>query len=283
MVDLASLEIRLERSENLPVLPQAISSVMQLVDDPNTSSRQVEKIIERDPGVTAKILRVANSAYYGLPKVKSIERAVSFLGMNTLRSVVMSVAFQNLLKGRGAAKKFCRISFWQHSLATATACRILGRLKMPQKAEELYCAGMIHDVGLLVLDRFDPAGFDKAIQEATETGNCLIEAENRLLGYNHYQAGVLLADKWGLSSVVKNAIRYHHDPKEDGEYYDTTAVVAIANHLANRAGCSNNIPESAEEISDEVTQAIGLDPAQLPVIEKVVATEVKKAQAAFKL
>src|SRR5262249_24324776 len=154
----------ISRSENLPVLPQIVSQVLKLADDVEASPKDMERIIERDPAITAKLLRVANSSYYGLHQVSSTGRAISMLGMNAVRSLVVGVAYQQIIAGRTQASHFNKLEYWRHSLGVATAARILAKLKAPMLSEEMYVAGMMHDVGLLVLDRFQPMELDKAVR-----------------------------------------------------------------------------------------------------------------------
>ncbi|MBC8065896.1 MAG: HDOD domain-containing protein, partial [Chlorobia bacterium] len=137
-VNLQSLEIKIARSENLPVLPQIVSQIMKLADDPDASPKEMEQIIERDPAVTAKILRVANSSYYGVNNIPSIARAISMLGMNTIRSLIIGVAYQQIISGRTFASHFNKLEFWRHSLGVGTGSRILSKIKIPLSAEELY-------------------------------------------------------------------------------------------------------------------------------------------------
>lgn len=283
IVELASLEIRLARSENLPVLPQAVSSVLKLADDPNASPRDLEKVIERDPAITAKILRVANSSYYGGNRIPTIGRAISFLGMNSVRSLVVGVAFQQMISGRSASSQFDKVAYWQHSLAVATACRIFGKIVIPTRAEELYCIGMMHDIGKLILDRFMPEVYDVALAEAKAFNLPLHKVEMEKLGFDHAEVGGLLAKKWGLGTMAIHAVKFHHNPAEDGEYFETTSIVSIANDLAHQAGFDNGMPGVEYEVDQEVFATLGLPEEQLKIIGEVMSQEVAKAQDAFKI
>ena len=280
-MDLRSLEIKIARSENLPVLPQIVSQVLKLADDPEASPKAMEKVIERDPAITAKILRVANSSYYGLNQVPSIGRAISMLGMNTIRSLVVGVAYQQLMSGRAVASHFDKLEFWRHSLGVATGARILAKLKMPMRAEELYVAGMMHDVGLLVMDRFHPLELDKAVGYAIDEGMRLHEAENLLFGFDHSKLGSILAKQWGLSQVVLDAIEFHHQPDVDENKSASTAVVAQANHLAHQCGLTNNIPCLDPQVDEMLLEMVGMPPEQLEVIKNVIAQEVVRAEESF--
>jgi HD-like signal output (HDOD) protein len=282
-VDLRSLEIKIARSENLPVLPQIVSQVLKLADDPDASPKEMERIIQSDPAVTAKILRVANSSYYGVNQIPSIGRAISMLGMNTIRSLVIGVAYQQIISGRAIASHFNKLEFWRHSLGVATAARILSKMKMPMKSEEMYVAGMMHDVGLLVMDRFHPLELDKAIQFAVSEEMPLHQSEQLNFGFDHCQIGAMLAESWGLSTIVLHAVRYHHEPEMDDVHRDTTMIIALANHLAHQCGLTNNIPNQPCEIEDSLLETIGIPREQLDIIKNVVVQEIARAEEAFQI
>lgn len=280
-MELASLEIRIDRSENLPVLPQAVSKILKLADDPNSSAREMEQIIERDPAISAKLLKVANSAYYGAVTVPTIGRAISFLGMNTVRSLAVSVAFQQMAMTKNRESSFDRFEYWRHSLATATACRIIGKLKFGVKAEELYCAGIIHDVGMLVMERFMPSNFEESLRQSIGSRRPLHEIEMDNLGYSHTVVSSLLARKWGFSKLIQNATQYHLDPELDPDCYDTTCVLHVANALAHEAGFTNSMPNVKYEVMSSAAMAINLPPEQFPVIIEVITQEVGRAEDAM--
>jgi HD-like signal output (HDOD) protein len=122
-VDLRSLEIKISRSENLPVLPEHVSQILKLVDKPYVSPSVMEAIVQRDAAVTAKILRVANSPFYGLTPCTSISRAMHSLGANQVRSLVIGVAYQQAIGTRSGSRLLDKHALWQHSLATAVAAR----------------------------------------------------------------------------------------------------------------------------------------------------------------
>jgi HD-like signal output (HDOD) protein len=282
-MNLSSLAIKVARSENLPVLPQIVSTVLRIADDPNTSAKALERVIERDPAILAKILRVANSAYYGLNHVPSIGRAIGVLGMNTVRSLVLGIAYHQAMSGRTQSQHFSKIDFWRHSLAVAVTARIMGKLKSPAKAEELYGAGMMHDVGILVMDRFCPAELDDAVNFAREQHIPLHEAEQRLYGFDHCDVGALLGEKWGLTPIMTNAIKFHHAVEKDEEHQETTAFIAVANALAHQAGFHNNAVPLKPQLDPLALMVVDLPQEQLEIIANVVAQEVAKAQEAFQI
>lgn len=283
LMDLESLKIKIARSENLPVLPQIVSQVIKVADDPDGSPKALEKIIERDAAISAKILRVANSSFYGLNQVNSIGRALGVLGMNTVRSLVVAIAYQQIISGRTQSQYFDKVAFWQHSLAVATTARVLGKLRSPGHTEELYSAGMMHDIGLLVMDRFCPDQLDQAIKYSRDEQIPLHQAEATVLGFDHTLVGGLLAEKWGLQGLMRNAIVFHHEPVMDDQCFESTCLIAVANGMAHQSGFTNNGGAPSPEIDATAFTVLELPDEQLTIISTVVSAEIQKAQEAYQI
>lgn len=271
------------RSENLPVLPQIVSQILKVADDPNAPARAMEKIIERDPAITAKVLRVANSAAYSNGHVTSIGRAISVLGVNTIRSLCLGVAYQQVIAGQTQSLRFSKLELWRHSLAVATCARVLARIKMPLRAEELYCAGMMHDVGIMVLDRFCPNELDKAIALAMDEAMDLPHALRQVFDYDQAEVGGVLAERWGMTPLIRGCVRYHLDPMPGEPSFQAACFINIANTLAHRCGFMNNSLGADVEFNPVSLEALGLPPEQLDVIQTVIVQEILKAQDAFQI
>lgn len=239
-------------------------------------------MIERDPAFSGKVLRAANSAYYGGHRAPTVGRAISLLGMTTLRNLVVSVAYQQMTSNAGGSQ-LDRLALWRHSLAVALGCRIIGKLKVPIKAEELYVAGMLHDVGKLALDRFVGEDYKEAILLARQESIPLAEAEARVLGYSHCEIGAILANKWNLSAIIRSAIEYHHNPSSDGENFEATAIVSAANVIAHRAGFTEQSYAPTTDFDDSVLAWLELNEGQIAAVQDLVAKELASGQAAFKI
>ena len=265
------------------MLSQSASTVLKLVDDNDAGPRDVEVAIAKDAAITAKILKAANSAYYGGVKVPTIGRAVQFLGMNSVRSLVVGIAFQQMTSGKGEAPSFSKIDFWKHSLAVATAARILGRIRFPEKAEELYCAGIMHDVGLLVLDRFMPQELQAAVETSQKSKRPLYSVERSIYKFDHADVGGLLADHWKLPQLMKNAILYHHNPIADQETPETTKVVAASDAIAHRCGFSNSTDGAMHDLDMMLGSISGLTDEHLDKVMSLVVSEVEMAESAMQM
>lgn len=199
--------------EKMPAFPKSVQQVVQLTSDDSSSAKDLVKVIETDPVMTVKILKVINSPFYGLPnKITSIQRAVIHIGLNTIKNLALSIAAIGMLKPKNKAG-FNTQSFLMHSITTASICRLLAeRLNVSlMELSDFFIAGLLHDFGKIVLAEFDPANYQLALNKSREQQLALNITEQEFLEIDHAQAGKLLTNFWGLDELLINAIAYHHD------------------------------------------------------------------------
>jgi putative nucleotidyltransferase with HDIG domain len=281
-MELSALQIRVARTPGLGMLPQITTQILRLVDNPNASPRQVGALIERDAGLASKLLKTANSSYYGMPgKVRTVSQAISVMGLSAVRSVIVSQAYQQMAAGRAHARRFDKVAFWQHSLATAVGARILARFKGWRDPEEAFLAGLMHDVGRLVLDRFLTNEFDQAIALSLERGCRLMETEQEVLGYTHVEVGVMLGEQWQLPESLLESIRLHHQAVPF-EASPLGCLVYAANVLAHQAGFGLAAPV-LYELDPQVSESLNLPTGQFEGLKQVLVQEVSRTQELLKI
>ncbi|HEY3781854.1 MAG TPA: HDOD domain-containing protein [Fimbriimonadaceae bacterium] len=273
----------MSRNGNFSTLPQIVSSALHTMNSEDVSVSALEKIIERDPAIASKVLRTANSSFYGCKDIPTLGRAMSVLGLNTVRSLIVSVTFQQMSSEQGQCPSFDRFASWRHSIAVAIGAKMIAKMKMPMKAEELYSAGILHDVGLLVFDRFAGQELDHAIKHAFNKNIPLVEAEQEVMGCNHCEIGAKVGEKWGLPDRMTRAMAYHVCPGKDDTCFDTTCIIALAEGLATQFGFPNNSPEGAYKIDPSVEQRLAVTEQEMILIGRIMHEEVKRAQESFQL
>ena len=282
-MDLPTLEMRIARSENLPIISEVAVSILRLAKDENTAARTYVKVIERDPALAAKVLRIASSPAYGVGDVPSISRAISVLGISHLKNLAISLSYQQSMETRSKAEEFNSIDSWRHSLATASAAQILATLVCPERAEELYLAGLLHDVGLLAMDKFCPAILNLAIRRARSEKVPLHVAETEANGYDHSAVGALLVERWGLKKSIQSAIKYHLCPAEADDEIELACILAASNHIAFEAGFHNNSEMPDEGFDQMALGIVGIPAEQYLTICDVVRNEIAKVETAFRV
>jgi HD-like signal output (HDOD) protein len=206
-----SLKKIVEKIRDLPTLPSVVMRVVAMAQDPDASASDVESILSHDPSLTMKVMRVANSSFYGFGDIKTLKEAVMGLGFPASRSVVLSTSVFESFPGTGQPG-FDRAEFWRHSLAVAVASRLLAVNRRFPEIEEAFIAGLIHDIGKIVLDEYASEAWQAVLSHAAEKKILIFEAERVVLGCSHAQVGRWLAGKWKLPAHFSSAIFYHHQP-----------------------------------------------------------------------
>lgn len=229
------LESLLSRINDIPTLPASVLRVMQLIEDPFCSSSDLAKVIQADPAMAAKVLKLANSSYYGFrQKIGNIPQAVTLLGFATLKNTLLAAAVFDLFRVAGTG--FDLSALWTHSVTTATAAKLLAkRVKYPQ-SETAFTAALMHDVGKIILARFIPQGLAEIVGVIEKEHLAMYDAEKKILGLSHPALGAWVLGRWGLSAPVVEAVEFHHHPTRAQNGFDLAGIVYLANILAHRAG-----------------------------------------------
>lgn len=228
--------------DKMPAFPKSVQQVVQLTNDINASAKDIVRVIECDPVMTVKILTAINSAFYGLPKkITSVQRAVVHIGLNTIKNLALGVAAMGMLNTQNKAN-FNTAQFLLHALTTAAICKQLAERLGLSAAEcsDCFVTGLLHDFGKVVFAEFMPNEFKLALEKSKTLRIPLHEAEIEFIGFNHAQAGKILAEKWGLSDLLVDAIAHHHDL--DGTQSATRDCLFAANQISKslRFGDSGN-------------------------------------------
>ena len=244
--------------EKMPAFPKSVHRILQLTSAVDTSAKEIVKIIESDPIMTIKILKVINSSFYGMPKkVTSTQRAVVHLGLNTIKNLALSVAAMGTLNPKNKAD-FNIDDFLLHSLTTASICRMLAeKLEIPHiERSDFFVAGLLHDFGKIVFAEFYPENFKLALEKSKQQNIALNKTELEFIGISHAQAGKLLATKWGLADTLINAIEHHHDRNSSNNILKD--CVYTANQISKKMQFGFAGDPTIDELSDNIITHFGL-------------------------
>ncbi len=238
--------------EKMPAFPKSVQQVVQLTSDINASAKDIVRVIECDPVMTVKILKSINSSFYGLPqKVTSVQRAVVFIGLNTIKNIALGVAAMGMLNANNKAN-FNTSNFLLHSLSTAAISKMLAeRIGLSAiECSDCFVAGLLHDFGKVVFAEFMPDEFKLALEKSKEQQLPLHQTELEFIGLSHTQAGKMLAEKWELSETLIDAIAHHHDlgPSQNALRDCVFAANQISKHMQFGDGGNPLIEDFPESI-----------------------------------
>ena len=266
----------------IPTIPEVVVRIQRLVADPEAGTREMGALVAQDAPLAAKVLRIANSAYYGLREpCVSTEQASTVLGARVLRNVVTQAAVMSRFQHLEHHADFRLHDLWRHTVATGHVSAALARhsgAKLGLSADEFYVCGLLHDIGQVVLLDSLGDGYLDLVREGRRVGRPLQLVEQAAFGFDHTDVGALVAQRWSLPDPVVAAIQFHHGPREAIERDPAVRLIATADHLVHRVGAG--ALETAELLFDAETRGLlGIDVAD--AAELVVMAERALAGVEF--
>ncbi|MFT5451220.1 MAG: putative nucleotidyltransferase with HDIG domain [Enterobacterales bacterium] len=243
--------------QKLPTLPASVSEVMDILNQDEVHFPLLEESIRNDPVLTARILTVANSSFYGFSgKIDSIKHACMILGFHTTRNIVMAIG----VMGKFESDKVNRMdhkALWLHSLGTGITAKVLAS-HVGINPDQAFVSGLLHDIGKMVLDKFFPDDYS-AVFDYRDKHNCLLlEAEESILGFNHAIVGSLMAKHWKLPEYIVKTIEYHHSP--DAKQSTRIAqLIHLADTLSRELNIGNGGDTQIPTLNSNVMEQLALD------------------------
>ncbi len=220
--------------KELPTLPEVVTKITKLTSDPFSNVKDIVELISKDQSLTLKVLKMSNSAFYGLArKVLTAEHAVKVLGFKVLRSIVLSASASAFFKNKRKENEKFDHELWYHSLMTAVAARQLADMsKYRSLADECYIAGLIHDLGKKVINDYFQMFYQRLEKLLEDKEVNPLSVENQALGFDHTDVGSRVAKAWLLPDSLVEAIEFHHFPKMSVNHRTYTFIIYTANILA---------------------------------------------------
>jgi len=266
-----NLSALIAKVKDLPPLPSVVMRAMEMSQDPNVSIRNLQQVISQDQALSAKMLRIVNSAMYALRReVSTVSHAVAVLGLETVKSVIMAASVERVFS---TAKDLGTKLMSDHSWGTALTARAIARRVRYENAEEALICGLMHDIGKPVLLQNFQAQYREIISEVYNGNSSFHKSELLAFGFSHAHVGSLLARKWNFPPQLAEAVGYHHNPGSAPSFKALSCIVNLANAfmIALGVGFEKNKEVSLDKMPS--AQFLKLDGTALAAI----ATEVKGA------
>jgi putative nucleotidyltransferase with HDIG domain len=263
--------------DDLPALPAAVLALLRSVDDEDIDLPVLAEKVSHDPALTAKTLRLANSSLYGLQvKVGTVQQAITYLGFGATRSLIKAVAVTRCFGARSCAG-FNHAAFWRHAIASAICAKALAR-QVRFHQDYAFTAGLLHDIGRLVLVSCFPRHYEAVLAWRARHDTVLLEAERAVLGIDHVEAGLALAEHWQFSDTLRLAIGGHHAPEQAGASFLAT-IVHVADAIAHALDLAQVDEELVPPLSEAAWNALRLDDAVCHQLFREVESQYEEIAA----
>ena len=272
---------RLDKIYEVPTMLSIATEVERLTNDSRTTAEQIGQVLKNDPALTAKVLKLANSAIFAKShRVVSINHAVASLGFDKICEMTVTITFLN-----GFKSKFINYqTFWTHSLAVAfLAVKLNDICHASVNPDRLFTGGILHDIGVILLDNYFTDLYKKVFSIATNKKFELTLVEQSVLGITHSEVGAIMLNKWRIPGQITDIICYHHTPQKAKLVQTDAKLIYLANFIANNRGFDNGTGTFTEHFYDDIFEELGLTIADIPAVIDSVKDEVEKAKQLLRI
>lgn len=275
-----ALQKLLNRVSEISSLPEITARIVQVVEDPRATAQDMHEIVRNDPALATKILKVVNSAFYGLPaQIASLDRAIIMLGLSAVKNIALASSLARLFKNDAMSDHFAARDLWRHCIGVGVCARMLARSARSAQADEYFVAGLVHDLGLLLAGQFFPAQFREVAERCFQQPQDYCAVERELLQADHQMFGVALAAKWKFPPALRFAIAYHHDPGPlKPEFRVIATMIYLADTLCGQSKHGYYLTSQAQQIQPGMLPLTGLTEAAVAQVIKEMPDQIAEAE-----
>jgi len=226
--------LKMVNNSEISSIRHTVTQIINVISDPNSSARDLKNVIEIDPPLSSKLLKLSNSAFYGYPKtISEIQEAIVCIGFEAVKELALNQKVCELFERSDYLDGYSRISLWKHSVAVALCSKLIYRREFRERGENVYAAGLLHDIGIIVLDQFLQPVFIDILRKSRGDKNNLINIETSILGFNHADIGRAIAEDWGFPDELVFALGYHHNPDDvEEEFQKIVSTVFVSDCIS---------------------------------------------------
>jgi putative nucleotidyltransferase with HDIG domain len=256
-MDPTLLRAQIEQIDTLPTIPSVLQRLLKLIENPKVSLTEVGNFIQSDPVLTSRVLKMVNSPIYGFPgRISAVQQALILLGLNVVRGLLLGVSvFEVMQKSM--------VGLWEHSLGCAIASRIIAKKKNLPEPEEISIAGLLHDIGKVVMSLRYKEEYEKVIKDAELRDLFIIESEKEIFGITHSDGGSWIAKKWNFPQSLVEIIDYHHKPNLSKSLPLQASIVHLADILTRAVGFGFSGDHHVPAVNPAAWELLNLSDAEL--------------------
>lgn len=259
--------------DDLPVMPEIVLKINEISQNPEVSIDEISEIIEKDSALSAKVLRLANSSYYGLAsQVDSISRAIIVLGFNTVCNLAASIGISKIFKEQYKNISIDLSGLWFHTLGCAVAAKVIISEKNQNYAERAFICGILHDIGKIIIAKILPAEQKKIFDALYKSKKTIYDIEEEIISTNHAKVGFAIGKKWKFPEYILDVIRFHHDPLQSKIAPDIASAVHLGNAISKALSLGVST-DSRAFIKPIVWEQLRINQQKIPSLIKDIQNE----------
>jgi len=273
--------VQMVNNSEISSVQNIVSGITKIINDPKSSAKDLKEIIQIDPPLTGKLLKLANSVYYSpRTQISEIQQAIIWVGYDTLKELALSQKVCEVFAGGTDIEGYSRILLWKHSVAVALLAKMIYRREFGRKGENIYVAGLLHDIGIIALDQFCQDDFRLILSKTKTEKQNLTKTEKEVLGFDHTEVGKAMTDSWNLPQELVEVIGYHHNPDNIArEFLRPGLTLYVADYVCQQKGFGySDAPIQDEKLFRRCLKRIDLTSYALDLIVEDVEQEILKME-----
>lgn len=277
--ELIELIIKLVNKSDISSIKQVVTEILKIIKDESSSAKDLRNIVEKDPPLCAKVLKLANSAHYGYQKsISDIQEAIICIGFDAVKELALNQKVCELFMKEDTIHGFSRLSLWKHCSAVALCCKMIYRREFRERGDNIYVAGLLHDLGIIVEDQFFREMFEQALKKSAQEGINLYIAEKATLKIDHAAIVRTIADDWDFPDELIHAMGLHHEPTEVEEEFERIVfTVYLANYICQREKIGYvDAPFRDVNLFNKCLSSSGIKAKAMDIIVEELKEEIKK-------
>ncbi len=275
------VDAAIAKCADISTLPEVTAKIIELVETPSSTARDMHEVIKTDPALAARMLKVVNSPFYGLPgQIASVDRAIILLGLSAVKNIAIAASISRMFTGQEVGGGFTAKDLWKHSVAVGVAGRLIAsKIGHAGARDEVFLAGLIHDLGILVERQAHPDKLAEVVERCISSGEGFLAMENSIIGANHQEFGDAVATKWKFPRSVRAVVGHHHETERlAAELREFGDIINIADILCCEQKIGFHLTRSGETLSDEVLDSVDLTRDQFPELIDELDSELSAAE-----
>lgn len=272
--------VELVKNSEISSIKNVVSGILRIINDPKSTAKDLKDLIEIDPPLSAQVLKVANSAYYSPPsRIGEILKAILWVGYDAIKELVMHQKVCKVFSSGVAIQDYSRSALWKHSVGVAVMGKMIYRREFGENGENMYAAGLLHDIGLIVEDQFCHDPFTEVLRKSTEEKIDFAVSEPRVFGFNHAELGKAVMKSWDMTEELCEAIGQHHNPSRFSRFSKIACTLYISDTICQEKTIGYmDSPTCNEALFNRCMKETGVERRALDLISKDVDEQIRRLE-----